>query len=84
MKLGLGFAVPNLTDDNLRLAAQLGVTHIIVGGPDLGPGYFELDPLLRLRSRVESFGLVLAGIENFPHAWWGMSRTSFLSHSSFG
>ena len=70
MKLGLGFALPHLTDDNVRAAAQLGVTHAFVNGPDLGPGYFEFDRLLRLRHRVEHLGLQLAGIENWPRPWW--------------
>jgi mannonate dehydratase len=70
MKLGLGFAMPNVTDDNLRAAAQLGATHAFVNNADVGDGYFEFDQLLRLRHRFEHLGLHLEGLENFPRAWW--------------
>ena len=70
MKLGLGLTPQHLTDDNLRYTVQLGVTHLFVNGVDLGEHTFEFDQLLRLRSQVESFGLTLAGIENFPERYW--------------
>ncbi|HJP29176.1 MAG: mannonate dehydratase [Candidatus Latescibacteria bacterium] len=70
MKLGLGFAMANVTDDNLRAAAQLGVTHAFVNHADVGDGHFEFDQLLRLRHRVEHLGLQLEGLENFPRPWW--------------
>ncbi len=71
MKLGLGLYPNLLTDDNLRFARQLGVTHIVAWMPlPAGRGFWELEDLLRLRSRVESFGLKLAAVENIPPSHW--------------
>jgi hypothetical protein len=36
MKLGIGFGLDALTEENLAYAKQLGVTHVIVYGPWLG------------------------------------------------
>ena len=41
-------------------------SYAFVNGPDLGPGYFEFDQLLRLKHRVEHFGLELAGALAHP------------------
>ncbi len=49
-----------LSDDNLRLAAQCGVTDIVDRYP--GP---ELADFQKLKARVESFGLRLAVIEGY-------------------
>lgn len=65
MKLGLG--IRQATDELLRYAKQLGVSHIIVHTPQLpGDGYWEFTDLLRLRTRIESFGLKMEAIENLP------------------
>lgn len=71
MKLGLGFHYSSLTPKNLRSAVQLGVTHAIVHTPILGEeGVWGYEQLMRLVEFVESFGLVIAGIENLPHDHW--------------
>lgn len=71
MKLALGFKLSELTDENLAYALQLGVTHAIVEGPRLGDrGVLEFLDLLRLRKRIESCGLEVAGIENLPVDHW--------------
>lgn len=49
-----------LNDDNLRLAAQCGVTDIVERYP--GP---ELADVLRVQARIEKFGLRLAAIEGY-------------------
>jgi len=71
MNIGLGLYPNLLTDDNLRFARQLGVTHIVAWMPlPPGTGLWELDDLVRLRSRIESFGLKLAAVENIPPSHW--------------
>ena len=71
MKLGLGLGQNVLTDENLRYARQLGVTHIIVHSPRLGErGILEFDALLRMRKFIESHGMEMAGIENLPRDHW--------------
>jgi mannonate dehydratase len=58
MKVGTQQASPN--DDMLRYFAQFGVRHICGTAPKPGPkGSWLADDLLRLRERVESFGLAL-------------------------
>ena len=49
-----------MSDENLTLAAQCGVTDVVGRYPGE-----NLDDLLRLRDRVESFGMKLAAIEGF-------------------
>jgi mannonate dehydratase len=59
----LSMIVNPLTDENLQLAAQVGVSELVVVYP--GPG---LEPLQNLRRRAESFGLRLTHIERkVPH-----------------
>jgi hypothetical protein len=57
MKLGLGFSLGDITDENLQFAVQMGVTHIVVHGPRLGNnGYHDFIELLRLRKREHDSG----------------------------
>ena len=71
LKLGLGLSLNSQTDENLRYAKQLGVTHIIIGGPRLGEdGILEYMELLRVRKRIEAYGLEVGGIENLPVDHW--------------
>ena len=71
MNLGIGFSQNEMTDENLRYAQQLGVTHVIAHGPRLGDhGYHELDALVAMRKQVESFGMTLEGLENLPRDHW--------------
>lgn len=66
MKLGLG-QMHEATDERLKFARQLGVSHIIIHTPPLrGDGYWELLDLLQLKNHIESYGLELAAIENLP------------------
>ena len=67
MHLGLKFSLDHLTDENLQFAVQMGVTHVVVHGPRLGPdGYHEFLELLRLRKLIEAHGLQVCAIENLP------------------
>jgi len=71
VKLGLKFSLQHLTDENLRFAKQLDVTHIVVHGPRLGEkGVLEFIDLLRLRKFIEAHGLEVAAIENLPRDHW--------------
>jgi len=66
MKIAL--VLPGLTESNLRLARQLGVTDIVSSLPAdqrRGP-VWEFQPLLALRKRVEDAGLTLSVIEVMP------------------
>src|SRR5690242_12245193 len=49
-------------DDDYRVWAQLGITHICQD-PPRPPGTWTLDDLKRLREKVEGFGLVLDMIQ---------------------
>ncbi|MBS7624559.1 MAG: mannonate dehydratase [Candidatus Bathyarchaeia archaeon] len=74
MRLALG-SIYELTEDKLIFAKQLGVEEIVVHAPvdpslSGGPGYYEFYPLLRLRTRVEAYGLKLLAIENIPSQWY--------------
>jgi mannonate dehydratase len=61
MRLALMLTPPS--DHHLRLAAQVGAEEIVASYPGL-----DLDDLLRLRDRIESFGLRLSVIERgVPH-----------------
>ena len=64
--------IRDLTDDVLTFATQIGAEGIGVAVPDLGDsalGYYEFEPLVNLRTRVESYGLKPVGIENLPWTW---------------
>jgi mannonate dehydratase len=54
----LGTQVPARDDDDYRVLAQLGVTHVCADPPG-NPHDWTLDVLLRHRAHVESFGLIL-------------------------
>ncbi|MFP6643835.1 MAG: hypothetical protein VCF24_09795 [Candidatus Latescibacterota bacterium] len=71
MKLGIGLPQQQLTKSNLRYAAQLGVTHVIVHGPQFGEhGCHEVEPMRATKNLIESFDLTWEGIENLPHDHW--------------
>lgn len=58
----LGTQLDARDDDDYRVWAQLGIKHICADPP--GPaGTWQLDDLLRLREKVESFGLTLDMIQ---------------------
>lgn len=59
------------TEEYLRFAAQLGLTSVQFNTPDLpGDKRWEVEDLVALRKRCESFGLVLEAIENIPVAFY--------------
>ena len=65
-----------LSDDNLRLAAQCGVTDVVERYPGSA-----LEDVLRVKGRVEKFGLRLAAIEGFvpmENLVWGRDDGSEL------
>lgn len=72
MKLGLGLYPSILTEDNLKFARQLSVTHIVAWMPlPIGNnGVWEFPDLVRLKQFIHSFGLELDAIENFQPAHW--------------
>jgi len=73
MKVGTQQASP--TDDMLRYFAQFGVRHICGTPPAPGPrGSWEVPDLLKLRERVESFGLKL-DLLPLPMSAWPISRS---------
>jgi mannonate dehydratase len=69
-------SIYNLNDDILVFAKQLGAKDIIVHSPvlsgdsPLGENCYEFQPLIMLRTRVESAGLKLEAIENVPRDWY--------------
>ena len=56
----LGTVLTPMSDENLTLAAQCGVTDVVGRYPGT-----NLEDLLRLRDRIESFGMRLAVIEGY-------------------
>ena len=56
-------------DESLAFAAQLGLQHVVVypdrilpGGGEEGPDYLDFLPLLKLKKRLESYGLTFDGL----------------------
>ena len=59
------------TDEDLQRAAELGATDVLVNTPSLpGAQRWELADLLKLRLRLEQFGLRLAALENVPMSFY--------------
>jgi mannonate dehydratase len=65
-----------VTEENLRFARQMSVTHIVAHLPreetlpSTREGFWSYEDLRRLREHVERFGLKLEAIENFsPYHW---------------
>jgi mannonate dehydratase len=70
MRIALGQAA-RATDEYLAFAVQLGVGGVQFNTPDLpGDQRWELDDLIGLRTRVESYGLRLEAIENIPNQFY--------------
>ena len=68
-----GFGQFNVsTDEYLRFAAQFGATDILFNTPLIpgNGGGWELYDLVKLRVRVEQFGLKLTALENVPTAFY--------------
>lgn len=56
----LGTVLTPMSDENLTLAAQCGVTNVVARYPGT-----NIDDLLRVRDRIESFGMRLAVVEGY-------------------
>ncbi len=54
----IGLVLQPLSEQSLRLAAQIGATDVVAGMPD-----GDFDELIRLKSRVEDAGLSLSVLE---------------------
>jgi mannonate dehydratase len=64
MRVAIGLS-GRATDEELTLAAQMGCSGVVVPSPRLSDGLrWEVDDLVRLRQRVEGFGLRLEAIQN--------------------
>ena len=71
MDLGLKFKLDDLTEDNLRFAQQMGVTHIVLHSPRLVKnGALDYHMLLETREFIASFGLQWTAIENLATEHW--------------
>ncbi|MDQ3702583.1 MAG: mannonate dehydratase [Chloroflexota bacterium] len=64
MRVAIGLS-GRATDEELTLAAQMGCSGVVVPSPALSDTLrWEVDDLVRLRQRVERFGLRLEAIQN--------------------
>lgn len=64
MRIAIG-VTGDPSDEQLMLAAQMGCSGVVVPSPPFGQGLlWPYEDLLRLRQRVESFGLRLEAIQN--------------------
>ena len=73
MRIATGqFSEP--TPDILQFAAQMGVSGIVLNSPRLpGAERWEVEDLVRLRQRVEAYGLRIESIENVPHHFYDLA-----------
>ena len=64
----IGMVLPGLSESNLRLATQIGVTDIVtsLGRQHRTGPVWEFRPLLTLRKRIEDAGLTWSVIESMP------------------
>ncbi|MHB0859338.1 MAG: mannonate dehydratase [Anaerolineae bacterium] len=73
MEIALGLG--SLESDELAFVAQLGVKQVILGGTGITNKIgWDFASLLHTKSRVECYGLKIAGIENIPEAMWHQAR----------
>ena len=75
MKLALG--MHDITEDNLQFARQIGVTHLVVTGPQgltVEGLYYEYERLVQLKTQIEAAGLNLGAIQNIPTTWYDKIR----------
>jgi mannonate dehydratase len=70
MRIAVGQAA-RATHEYLAFARQIGAAGVQFNTPDLpGERRWEVDDLLALRERVESYGLRLEAIENLPNSFY--------------
>ncbi|MHB1296789.1 MAG: mannonate dehydratase [Anaerolineae bacterium] len=73
MQIALGLG--SLDSDELAYVAQLGVKQVILGGTGITSKIgWDFGSLLRTKSRIEHYGLTIAGIENIPEPMWHQVR----------
>ncbi|MGI9146652.1 MAG: mannonate dehydratase, partial [Chloroflexota bacterium] len=75
MRIAIG--LPSKTDDwHFILAKQMGCEEVVLATPADLPGdeRWEYDDLVRLRQRVESFGLKIGAIQNTPAGFINAAR----------
>ena len=71
----IALAISTLEEEELSYVAQLGVKQVILGGTGITELLkWDLVSLLNVKSRLESFGLQIAGIENIPESIWRDAR----------
>ena len=71
----IALAISTLEEEELAYVAQLGVRQVILGGTGITEQLqWDFLSLLNVRSRLEAFGLQIAGIENIPEALWRQAR----------
>lgn len=70
MRVGIGLP-SKVTDEILTLSAQMGVEEVVLATPEsLGDNQrWEYDDLVRLRERVEKFGLKVGALQNTPKSF---------------
>lgn len=71
MRVALG-QFNELTNERLTFAQQLGVRGVQMNTPRLSEknGYWELDELIAIREKCESYGLRLEALENVPRHFY--------------
>lgn len=67
MKIALQSGV---SEEEVQFIKQVGVEHVVWGGPESPDGYLDLDLLLRTREFFEGHGLQLGVIENVPTSFY--------------
>jgi mannonate dehydratase len=71
----IALAISTLEEEELAYVAQLGVKQVILGGTGITEQLqWDLVSLLNVKSRLQSFGLEIAGIENIPESLWYQAR----------
>ena len=64
MRVGIGVG-GDASDEQLKLAAQMGCSGVVVPSPNIGDGLlWPYEEIVAIRQRVESFGLRLEAIQN--------------------
>ena len=73
MRIATGqFSEP--TPDIMQFAAQMGVSGVVLNTPRLpGADRWEVEDLVRLRQRVEAYGLRIESIENVPTHFYDLA-----------
>ncbi|MFL7811222.1 MAG: mannonate dehydratase, partial [Anaerolineae bacterium] len=71
----LALAISTLEHEELSYVAQLGVKSVILGGTGITEQLqWDYISLLNVKSRLDLYGLKIAGIENIPEALWRDAR----------